>query len=77
MTKIPPVETIATSGTYTIEQLAQLLNCSPRHARRLDALGEIPGRMTFGRLVRFSRRQVDAWLNGETGQPRLSLRSRA
>ena len=62
------------SGTYTIEQLAQLLNCSTRHARRLDADGTIPGRMTFGRLVRFSRRQVDAWLDGETGQPRLALR---
>lgn len=61
------------SGTYTIEQLAGLLNCSLRHARRLDADGTIPGRMTFGRLVRFSRRQVDAWLDGETGQTRLRL----
>lgn len=53
------------SGTYTIEQLATLLNCSLRHARRLDAEGEIPGRMIFGRLVRFSRRKVDSWLDGE------------
>ena len=67
-------ECAAPSGTYTIEQLAQLLNCSPRHARRLDAEGTIPGRMTFGRLVRFSRRKVDAWLDGETGQTRLALR---
>lgn len=73
MTSMPRVETVATSGTYTIEQLAQLLNCSPRHARRLDAEGTIPGRMTFGRLVRFSRRQVDAWLNGESGPSRLKV----
>lgn len=64
----------ATTGTYTIEHLAELLNCSLRHVRRLDAMGEIPGRMTFGRLVRFSRRQVDAWINGESGQSRLALR---
>ncbi|MFT3882991.1 MAG: excisionase family DNA-binding protein [Gemmatales bacterium] len=66
--------TAGQAGTYTIEQLAQLLNCSLRHVRRLDAEGTIPGRMTFGRLVRFSRRQVDAWLNGETGQTRLAVR---
>lgn len=52
-------------GTYTIEQLAELLHCSLRHARRLDAEGAIPGRLTFGRLVRFSRRKVDSWLDGE------------
>lgn len=64
----------AQSGTYTLEDLAGLLKCSLRHARRLDADGTIPGRMTFGRLVRFSRRKVDAWLDGETGQTRLSIR---
>lgn len=53
------------SGTYTIEQLATLLNCSLRHARRLDSEGLIPGRLTFGRLVRFSKRKVDSWLDGE------------
>lgn len=61
------------AGTYTLGQLSQLLNCSLRHARRLDADGTIPGRMTFGRLVRFSRRQVDAWLNGESGPARLKI----
>ncbi len=64
----------STSGTYTIGQIAELLHCSLRHARRLDADGTLPGRIVLGRLVRFSRRQVDAWLNGETGQTRLSLR---
>ena len=67
-------ETPTQSGTYTMEQLATMLNCSLRHARRLDAEGAIPGRMTFGRLVRFSRRKVDAWLDGETGQTRLAIR---
>ena len=74
MTAITSVERSTPVGTYTIEQLATLLNCSLRHTRRLDAEGKIPGRMTFGRLVRFSRRQVDAWLNGEAGQFRLTHR---
>lgn len=55
----------AITGTYTVEQLAQLLNCSICHIRRLDSQRIIPGRLTFGRLVRFSRRRVDAWLGGE------------
>lgn len=50
-------------GTYTLEEIAQLMSCSPRHARRMDRNREIPGRLTFGRLVRFSRKRVDAWLN--------------
>lgn len=63
------------SGTYTLEEVAGLLKCSLRHARRLDAEGTIPGRMTFGRLVRFSRRQIDAWLDGESGPMRLKIRN--
>jgi excisionase family DNA binding protein len=69
------VTPVATSGTYTLEQVAKLLNCSLRHARRLDAEGTIPGRMTFGRLVRFSRRKVDAWLDGESGPACLKIRN--
>lgn len=62
-----------TTGTYTIEQLSELLNCSTRHVRRLDAMREIPGRLTLGRLVRYSRRQVDAWLSGENTPRKLKL----
>lgn len=56
------------AGTYTIVQLARLLNCSISHVRRLDAERAIPGRLILGRLVRFSRRQIDAWLDGEVGR---------
>lgn len=61
-----------TSGTYTVEQLAGLLNCSTRHVRRLDVEGAIPGRIKLGRLVRFSRRVVDRWLSPETQRDRLA-----
>lgn len=50
-------------GTYKLDEVAQLMNCSLRHARRMDRNRDIPGRLTFGRLVRFSRKRVDAWLN--------------
>jgi excisionase family DNA binding protein len=66
----------ALTGTYTVQQLAQLLNCSICHIRRLDAQRSIPGRLTFGRLVRFSRRQVDAWLGGEQLQVKAPLSPR-
>ena len=62
------------SGTYTIEQLAGLLNCSLRHVRRLDADGNDPWPNDIWPAgPAFSRRQVDAWLNGETGQAPLKL----
>ena len=50
-------------GTYTLKEVAQLMSCLLRHARRMDRNREIPGRLTFGRLVRYSRKRVDAWLN--------------
>lgn len=62
------------AGTYTIVQLARLLNCSISHVRRLDAERSIPGRLTFGRLVRFSRRHIDAWLDGEDGRSHTPVR---
>jgi excisionase family DNA binding protein len=55
----------AASGTYTVADLARLLQCSERHVWRQIDLGAIPGKILFGRLVRFSRAVVDAWLAGQ------------
>jgi excisionase family DNA binding protein len=66
----------ATSGpespanTYTVAQLAALLQCSERHVWRLSDQNKIPGKLRLGRLVRFSRPQVDAWLAGLAKAPR-------
>jgi len=49
-------------GTYTVANLAELLRCSERHIWRMCDLNKIPGKIRFGRLVRFSRAVVDAWL---------------
>ena len=53
------------ASTYTVEQLAELLQCSARHIWRLSDQNKIPGKLRIGRLVRFSRPQVDAWLAGQ------------
>lgn len=55
----------ARASTYTVEQLAELLQCSARHVWRLSDQNKIPGKLRIGRLVRFSRPQVDAWLAGK------------
>jgi excisionase family DNA binding protein len=52
-------------GTYDVPDLATLLKCSTRHVRRMIDAGEVPGLIRFGRLVRFHRGTVDAWLIGK------------
>lgn len=59
----------AEAHTYTVEQLAGLLQCSERHVWRLTDQNKIPGKIRLGRLVRFARPQVDAWLSGQSPKP--------
>jgi hypothetical protein len=54
----PAIETAA----YTFKDLARLIQASERHLHRLDDLRLIPGRLTFGKLVRFHKATVDEWL---------------
>jgi excisionase family DNA binding protein len=53
------------AGTYTVRDLAALLQCSERHVWRQVDLNAIPGKIVVGRLVRFSRDVVDRWLAGQ------------
>jgi excisionase family DNA binding protein len=63
----PEPESSTAPATYTIADLARLTQSSERHIHRLNDLGKIPGRIKgLGRLVRFSRAAVDAWLAGLT-----------
>jgi excisionase family DNA binding protein len=67
-TTIAPAQQAATkldAQTYTVEQLAGLLQCSPRHVWRQLDLNKIPGVIRCGRLVRFSRSVIDRWLAGQ------------
>jgi excisionase family DNA binding protein len=58
-TTIPPA---AEAGTYTVPDIARLMQSSERHVWRQHDLDRIPGVIRFGRLVRFHRPTVDAWL---------------
>jgi excisionase family DNA binding protein len=63
---IPASEPSAAPATYTVPDIARLTQSSERHIHRLNDLGRIPGRIKgLGRLVRFSKAAVDAWLVGQ------------
>ena len=64
-------EPSAAPGTYTVRDIARLTQSSERHVWRLADRGLIPGRIKgLGRLVRFSKAAVDAWLSGRTAERR-------
>lgn len=60
-------ETIATvdrpqGALLSVDQLAALLNCSPRHCYRLTDAGKIPRPVKLGSLVRWRADEITAWL---------------
>jgi excisionase family DNA binding protein len=61
-TLVNPVSPKNETSTYTINQLAELMQCSDRHIHRLKDAGKIPGMIRFGRLVRFSKSVIDNWI---------------
>jgi hypothetical protein len=62
-------EPAAGAAVYTIADIARLAQTSERHIHRLKDLERIPGRIHgLGRLVRFSKASVDAWLAGQRGR---------
>ena len=62
MTRLPADPAI---GTYDVAAIATLLGCSSRHVRRLAESGRMPQPIrTIGRLLRWRRADVDAWIAG-------------
>jgi excisionase family DNA binding protein len=62
-------EAAAAPAAYTVPDIARLTQTSERHVWRLADRGLVPGRIRgLGRLVRFSRAAVDAWLAGQTAR---------
>ena len=51
-----------TSGTYDVDAIAEMLGCSSRHVRRLADCGALMRPIHIGRLVRWRKADVDAWL---------------
>ena len=50
------------SAVSDVDAIAELLGCSSRHVRRLADSGAMPRPIHIGRLVRWRKADVDAWL---------------
>lgn len=48
----------------TVRQVAELLNCSARHIRRLADRGAMPQPVRIGALVRWERAELARWIEG-------------
>lgn len=49
-------------GLLTVDQVAELLNCSSRHVRRLADRGAMPSPLHIGVLLRWNRQAVESWI---------------
>jgi excisionase family DNA binding protein len=47
---------------YVVQELAALLQCSVRTIWNLNDRGQLPGMVRFGRLIRWRRSEIDAWI---------------
>ncbi len=54
----PPVQ----SEMLDLRAVAALMNCSPRHIRRLAAAGRMPAPVKLGTLIRWPRRALQDWI---------------
>jgi excisionase family DNA binding protein len=58
------------TAVYSRRQMADLLDVSERHIDRMVRAGQVPGLVRVGRLVKFSRVIIDAWLAGAANSPK-------
>lgn len=56
----PPADTAP--ALLDVQAVAHLLDCSPRHVRRLADGGRMPAPLRVGSLLRWRRADLDAWL---------------
>jgi excisionase family DNA binding protein len=54
------------SALLGIRAVARLLGCSSRHVTRLAKTGQIPRPVKLGRLVRWRRGELNAFLSGDS-----------
>ena len=47
-----------------VNQVAVLLNCSPRHVYRMSEAGKLPRPMKLGALVRWNRSAIEQFVAG-------------
>jgi excisionase family DNA binding protein len=56
-------QTTQAAALLDVEQVAQTLNCSPRHIYRLSDAGKMPRPVRLGSLVRWNREVLDEWIS--------------
>lgn len=54
----------ASTQSLTESQVAEMAQLSARSLRRLELRGELPAPLRFGRLKRWRRNEIEAWLCG-------------
>jgi excisionase family DNA binding protein len=73
-TIIPPAVNAAATldcATYTVSDIAALLQASERHVWRLHDGGKMPACIRLGRLVRWPKKLIDDWIaSGCPANPR-------
>ena len=57
-----PIAAPAPAALLDVAAVAELLNCSPQHVRRLADAGRMPRPLRIGSLCRWRRTDLDAWL---------------
>ncbi len=53
----------ASAKLLDVQQVADLLQCSPRHVYRLSDAGRMPAPVKLGSLVRWNRTSIEAWVD--------------
>jgi len=56
----PPA--VAPAQLLDVNQVGELLNCSPRHVYRLADAGKMPRPLRLGSLVRWNRESINDWI---------------
>ena len=67
----PTSEAEAASLLVDANQVAELLDVSIRHVRRLHAAGRLPKHVLLGSSVRWVRSTVEAWTEDGCPDPRI------
>ena len=62
-----PPTPLADPTLVTPGELATLLQCCPRTVRRMELGGELPPSIKEGRLKRWRRAEIEAWLDSRGG----------
>lgn len=65
------------SRLIDVEDVAELLQCSTRHVRRLSDAGKMPPPLKLGALVRYRRDEIQSWIADGCPAVRVPRRTQA